>query len=675
LTDLFSYDDVHELLKSSILDMDNVVQEIHTSKEGGDVSWKEAASPYYEKMCQCGHNAMLAGQQYASWFDPDLSKSAFDFDWDYRSDIDQMAGGLGIPVSKKNVDTLHRALANGEPIPTRELEKDFDYEKAQDVGRTVMLNIYAKAALRRWDGDGIVHCRRIEMRDRKTCPICRSLHGKQYVIREVLNQLYPQSHDTHPRCLLPGTMVSPGGHGNILGGFVSTYDGPIVELVLADGRRLSATINHMLLTPEGFLRARHLRKGDHVLGRPLGQWNRTGVPDDDDKPAPIEEVVGSFAESGSMATMSVPVSAENFHGDGVFMSGNVDIVGAYSELGGALNPEDFEFLSKPSFGGCLDSLSLSPLGMSDKLFQALRLATDGGMSRLRESKSLLLGELRPADGAGVRNRSPSDAMLLQDAIHRDFVDAKTFSNLKGRLVGVAPNHGIMVDEPTLASSSLAQPPIDRISADAERIGQVLSFFPGEVAPLEIVEINQNSFHGPVYDLCVGSSLYWAEGIVTSNCRGTFLPVLDTATTYKPQRQEFPAGINFTVAGNVAENVPMEIKPWLYTFMRRSPVPLHVKFDDALDAAYEWDGFEVTISPEALKHEDPREIILRSVADQIWPEVQPEFSEYKNLVKGGHAIPAKSWENDKELFVNNYIAYRMGQDEYPRSVAWLKRVAG
>ena len=358
MTDLFSYDDVHELLKSSILDMDNVVQEIHTSKEGGDVSWKEAASPYYEKMCQCGHNAMLAGQQYASWFDPDLSKSAFDFDWDYRSDIDQMAGGLGIPVSKKNVDTLHRALANGEPIPTRELEKDFDYEKAQDVGRTVMLNIYAKAALRRWDGDGIVHCRRIEMRDRKTCPICRSLHGKQYVIREVLNQLYPQSHDTHPRC-----------------------------------------------------------------------------------------------------------------------------------------------------------------------------------------------------------------------------------------------------------------------------------------------------------------------------RGTFLPVLDTATTYKPQRQEFPAGINFTVAGNVAENVPMEIKPWLYTFMRRSPVPLHVKFDDALDAAYEWDGFEVTISPEALKHEDPREIILRSVADQIWPEVQPEFSEYKNLVKGGHAIPAKSWENDKELFVNNYIAYRMGQDEYPRSVAWLKRVAG
>ena len=30
---------------------------------------------------------------------------AFDFDWDYRSDVDQMAGGLGIPVSKKNVDT------------------------------------------------------------------------------------------------------------------------------------------------------------------------------------------------------------------------------------------------------------------------------------------------------------------------------------------------------------------------------------------------------------------------------------------------------------------------------------------------------------------------------------------------------------------------------------------
>jgi SPP1 gp7 family putative phage head morphogenesis protein len=358
LTDLCSYDDVHELLKMAVIDIETVVDSLWRDKQEGELSWSEIRNPFCSELERCGHSAALAGSQYATWFDPELWKEAFDFGWDFRGDIQKMSAGLGIPVTKQNLSTLHRALTGGEPVPTHELEQTLGYEKAKAVGRTVMLNIYNKAALRRWAKDGLLRVRRMEMRDRKTCPICRALHGQEYLIQDLLARQYPLTEDSHP-----------------------------------------------------------------------------------------------------------------------------------------------------------------------------------------------------------------------------------------------------------------------------------------------------------------------------NCRGTFVPILDTAV-YEPEKREVPTGMDFEVGGSTAENVPLEVKPWLYSFLKSTPLPMNVRFDEGLTEAYNWEGFDVAINPSAIRQEDPREIILHAVADQVWDTVKDEFDKsYIPLIMDGEAAPAKSWTNKKELFVNNYIAYRMGQDQFPRSIAWFTEHIG
>jgi SPP1 gp7 family putative phage head morphogenesis protein len=358
LTDLLSYDDVHELLKHAVIDMDSIVEQIWHEKHGKELPWSEVVGPLTIELERCGQNAALAGGQYATWFDPDLWKEAFDFGWDYRDDIERMSAGLGIPASKRNVNTIHQALTGGEPVPTSELEKTLGFEKAKALGRTVMLNIYNKAALRRWAKDGLLRVRRMEMRDKKTCPICRALHGQEYLIQDLLARQYPLTEDSHP-----------------------------------------------------------------------------------------------------------------------------------------------------------------------------------------------------------------------------------------------------------------------------------------------------------------------------SCRGTFIPILDTAV-YAPEKREVPTSMDFEVNGNTAENVPLEVKPWLYTFLKDSPLPMNVKFDDSIPEAYKWDGLDVTIHPSAIRQEDTREIILHAIADQVWTSVQQKFeTEYVSLIMDGRAAPAKSWTDNKELFINNYIAYRMGQDQLPHSIDWFARNVG
>ncbi len=358
MTDLCSYDDVHELLKMAVIDMETAIDRLWKDKKEQGASWADVSIPFSSEVGRCAENAAVAGNQYATWFNPELWKEAFDFGWDFQDDIQKMTAGLGIPVNRKNLDTLHRALTGGEPVPTHELEQTLGYEKAKAVGRTVMLNIYNKAALRRWAKDGLLRVRRMEMRDRKTCPLCRALHGQEYLIQDLLERTYTLTEDSHP-----------------------------------------------------------------------------------------------------------------------------------------------------------------------------------------------------------------------------------------------------------------------------------------------------------------------------SCRGTFIPVLDMAV-YDPEKREVPTAMDFEIDGSRAENVPLEVKPWLYSFLKGSPLPMNIVFDENLPEAYTWEGFDVTINPSAIRQEDPREIILHSIADQVWDTVNEKFSEqYIQLIMDGSAAPAKSWITKKELFINNYIAYRMGQDQYPKSIAWFAKHVG
>lgn len=356
LSVLCSADDLHPLLKNGVVEMDAILKKAFADRQ--EAPWDEISKAIHEKLDLCGYSAMLGGREYASSFVEYHTKTAQLFDWDYRSDIDEMITGMGYPATRKTLDTVYDSLAAGEGPPIHELSKTMKYEQAKNIARTVMLNIYVKASLKRWEEDGISRVKRLEMRDKKTCPICRALNGKEYDIADIIGLVFPLTNDSHP-----------------------------------------------------------------------------------------------------------------------------------------------------------------------------------------------------------------------------------------------------------------------------------------------------------------------------SCRGTFVPLISLAT-YTPQKRDIPLATDFTAGNNVARNVPIEVRPWLRSFLKSFEGPIEVDFDPTISESYTWDNFSITINPDALIDEDPREIILHAVSDQIWPFYEKEFiDEYIPLIKSGLARPSKSFVSMKELFQNNYKSYRMNQDEDPFSVSWWKDSVG
>jgi len=72
------------------------------------------------------------------------------------------------------------------------------------------------------------------------------------------------------------------------------------------------------IDPKGWVAAGLLQEGDEVVKYIAGEPAPLGTdPDYVQVPTPIEDVTGSPGEPFGMATISVPVTAEHFHGDGV----------------------------------------------------------------------------------------------------------------------------------------------------------------------------------------------------------------------------------------------------------------------------------------------------------------------------------------------------------------------
>jgi len=157
-----------------------------------------------------GLRAYRAGVDYANSF-ASLEKLAFIPDWNYTDDIKKLLGLLQTKPSSFNTNAIHDALMEGSGPPVEKMSQKYGYEQGKSVARTVIMNLYAKSALRKWDEDGIMHVKRIEMEDSVTCGLCRLLNGKEYVIKELLRIPNPLTEESHANCrggFLPMLAVS-----------------------------------------------------------------------------------------------------------------------------------------------------------------------------------------------------------------------------------------------------------------------------------------------------------------------------------------------------------------------------------------------------------------------------------------------------------------------------------
>lgn len=351
--------------------------------------------------------------------------------------------------------------------------------RAERIARTELSNAYNHGqleAMRQARDDGYLTDVRKTWEtalDELTCPECSALNGETVGLDENFSNGL-ESSPAHPRCLLPSTRcITPGG---FVSGVRARFSGPVVELVFSGNSKISVTPNHMFLTPNGFAAAYQLRKGDDIFYCPDFERILSGHPYNNGAPSLIEDVIGAFSESLGMTTRIVPVTAEDIHGDGRFCNGDIDIIGPDGLLGNTGKAFFFQHGKALPFDPGSPDAALFP-GDRDftAMFKSMARAADGIMGGLRKPSAFFGRRATHADEHGHASIAGLDA-------------------------------------------AFQEPPSNSAPRDVERLGQCLFRFPGLIATDKIVDVQYFSFHGFVYDLQTPTSLYIANGLLSSNCR-------------------------------------------------------------------------------------------------------------------------------------------------------------
>lgn len=235
------------------------------------------------------------------------------------------------------------------------------------------------------------------------------------------------------------------------------YKGEAVSLKLADGKQLSVTPNHPVLTSRGWVAASSLVEGDSIVSCVGAQWETSDRPNDVYRQTKVEEVFKAFSLLFGTGR-EVPVSSEDFHGDGGTES--IAVVLSKGVLRADLDPALLEKGNELKFiGGLLAELCLPAFRHE--------LGDLNGPGPARQQCVSLF------DHAGVE-AAASDASFLEKIVERIPVDPR------GALDFLHRNFG-------------------------------------EVKLNRLVEKRLFMFEGHVYNLSTEENFYVAQGIVVHNC--------------------------------------------------------------------------------------------------------------------------------------------------------------
>lgn len=393
---------------------------------------------------------------------------------------------------------------------------------ALTVARTEQLRVYREASRQQYVKSGAVQeYMRFASKSGNTCALCLALDGEISKTKEALH--------VHPNCVIGETPVLAP---DIIAGITASYSGPVVEILFSVTRTLTVTPNHMLLTRNGFIKAKNLRKGDKILYYPDFERIVPGDPDDNNSPSAIKDIIRTFAEAPSMATGCVPVSSEYLHGDASLMDGHINIVATNSFLRGDSQSIIAESISQKDFTAT-DSVFTEFVGKSDlaSMLLTLGFAAQGNMRSVGITPSFLRGSLARHQPVGVSASPYFDPVFSKTSKDNRSANSEMLSQgvlgFTGQIPGTDqiivkdnPGCGLYIDP------DLFEPAEHSLVRDPDFLGHTLRSFAGKITETEVVDIRNYDFSGHVYDLHTQSLLYIANGIVSSNCRCTMIPIVN-----------------------------------------------------------------------------------------------------------------------------------------------------
>jgi hypothetical protein len=285
----------------------------------------------------------------------------------------------------------------------------------------------------------------------------------------------------HPNCLPGDALVLPAGR--VTGATARIYDGELVEIRTLNHKVFTATPNHPVLTDRGWIPVGLVDQGSYVVGTMGGKGVLLGDKHNQNMPSRIQDVAEAFLGAREVSARKMPVTAEDFHGDG--LGSEVAVVGTYRNLGGrldaSLRQERREVLLQGADVRRGPLVLLSPSQQGPGAYGA---TSDGGVSRF--------GQPAPFLGAGL-SHSQIHAGTSVASFDASFAEDSTYGP----------------------------------AADAVGFGDRLLAHSGLVQLDQVIEVRRYPFIGHVYNLETTEGWYIGNGIVSHNCRCELVPWLGT----------------------------------------------------------------------------------------------------------------------------------------------------
>lgn len=316
----------------------------------------------------------------------------------------------------------------------------------------------------------------VSIPDKRRDPICKRLHGQRVRLGDKFTDpatgiKYEKPPQPHGVCFPGETLVE---FGEVLAAIRRRYDGELVIFRTRAGKNLSCTPNHPILTNGGFVPASALNIGSRVICG--GQNVAAFVGDNDqDVPTTIEDVWKSFFCAGEMVSGEMPITAEDFDGDGT--DGDVAVVRTDRQL---LDDAD----NTPSAESTNEAKLVGGRASPRQLFHA------GGFLEL------------------VRRAVATLASLVSGA--------HLIRSLRWAHAGPLQELGIAL-VPCLDVVS-GEPQSDRAAVHAEELRDSILRFATEVELDYVISVERKRFSGHVYNLQTRDEIYSANGIIAHNCR-------------------------------------------------------------------------------------------------------------------------------------------------------------
>lgn len=432
----------------------------------------------------------------------------------------------------RSAQRIEKAVAAGKPLhAASEREKDL-WRLHEDAYRRRRLA--AARVDEAVDRHGLVLSWRAVI-DKRTSMDCRAANGRNFRVDRPPRLGFPGA--AHPRCLLPGSVVSAAG---IRATSTRWYDGEVVEVLTDSGNLLTVTPNHPVLTPKGWIPAGLLNEGSDVVSTEFPETlTRLVGPHDYQVPALVEDVAATFGERLGVSPMTVPVAAEDFHGDG--FGSEVAVIRAYRVLRDGRDPAEAQPGVVEQFERVASGFPVSLRRGSALLLERVPGATNRVMSRLDIARMLLRRALAAHQSVGIRDASPRDVRLLQNvanpvARHAVGTGELSFAHPgEVRLADVAGGqHFAKTSRRTACTRKVVGRPLatesptfsqrrhERSLRNVELIGDgPVSAVAALVRLDRVRQVRKwSSWSGHVYNLETSAGWYVSGNFVTHNCRCT-----------------------------------------------------------------------------------------------------------------------------------------------------------